>query len=353
MPKRHAQLDSTRRQKPCQFQPSAFGLARSRTRVLALWLACVPAAISCAAPARLMPASGYELQLGRQHPLAGRVYAPAQRAFSSPAQLKAALDVARYVVLGETHDNPDQHRLQAELVNAFLDRHAGAQVAFEMLDEKDAAVLAGHAPKSADELAASVEWDESGWPEFRMYRPIFEVALARRAPLLAAHPSSEHLRASMQGLSAEDARALQLEQPLPESQIAAQREEIRESHCGHANDAMLTAMQRAQAYKDAFMARALRTAQTATVLIAGRGHARNDRAVPYFLHRHRAEHVLSVAFMDVSDDRVSAADYDVAAFDFVVFTPRVSDEDPCEAFRKQLEQMRKPAQATCTQGCAE
>jgi uncharacterized iron-regulated protein len=79
------------------------------------------------------------------------------------------------------------------------------------------------------------------------------------------------------------------------------------------------------------------------LLIAGRGHARSDRAVPFFLRRQGADAIVSVAFMDVSDGRISPADYDVDAFDFTVFTPRVSDEDPCETFRKQLEQMHRQA----------
>jgi uncharacterized iron-regulated protein len=211
----------------------------------------------------------------------------------------------------------------------------------------------GETLRTADELAARVHWEDSGWPELRIYRPVFEVALAHSVPLLAAHPSAEHVRASMHGLAPDEAAALKLDRPLPEPQIAAQRDEIRDSHCGHANDAMLTAMQRAQVYKDAFMARALVHTQRETALIAGRGHARNDRAVPYFLHRHGAERVVSVAFVDVADDRLSPTDYDVEAFDFVVFTPRVSDEDPCEAFRKQLEQMRGHAPATATAKDAE
>jgi hypothetical protein len=50
---------------------------------------------------------------------------------------------------------------------------------------------------------------------------------------------------------------------------------------------------------------------------------------------------LSVAFIDVDDAHTKATDYDIGAFDYVIFTPRVSDEDPCEEFRKQLEKMHQ------------
>jgi len=340
MPKRLVSRTATRFENAREFMVSETARASRRQLWLTAAVCGALAAISCAAPARLIPAAGYELRLGRQHPLVGRVYAVQARDFVAPSQLSAAVSGARIAILGETHDNPDHHQLQAELLDGFLQQHPRARVAFEMLDEEDAGALATADLPTPEAVAARVAWDRSGWPEFRLYRPVFAVALARHAPLLAAHPSAEHVRDSMRGVEDGEARALKLDEPLPAAQLARQRDEIREAHCGHGNDAMLAAMQRAQVYKDAFMARALVGAGEPVLLIAGRGHARRDRAVPYFLRRHGAESV-SVAFIDVSEERVSATDYDVSPFDFVVFTPRVSDEDPCETFRKQLEQMHR------------
>ena len=315
----------------------------------ALLSACLLlAAVSCspATATQLVPTHGYTLQLGKQHPLIGQVYAGPTRVGGE--QLQAALKNARYLVLGETHDNRDQHQLQAQLLQQFLAAQPGAAVAFEMLDEDDAHALTS--VQSADELAARVDWEHSGWPDFAMYRPIFDVALAAHAQLVAAHPSSAHVRASMAGVEADEAHSLTIDRPLPDPQVQAQHDEIRESHCGHANPEMLTAMQHAQVYKDAFMARALVRVGTPTALITGRGHGRTDRAVPYFLARMHAGATLSLAFIDVDDQRLTADAYDTSAFDFVVFTPRVTDEDPCEAFRKQLEQMRQHQEPQDHQG---
>ena len=304
-------------------------------------LACsLVAAVSCSATSRLVPAGDFSLKLGAKHPLVGQVIqGPTRAAVSSEVLLQAAAH-ARYIVLGETHDNPDHHQLQAQLLEHFLRSQPSAAVAFEMLDEADASSLAQPA-ETAEQLAERVDWAHSGWPDFALYKPVFEVAIAAHAQLIAAHPSSEHVRASMQGVDDGEARDLAIDTPLPEQQVKAQYEEIRESHCGHANEPMLVAMQRAQVYKDAFMARALQRTGAPTALVAGRGHARNDRAVPYFLRRTHAGPTLSVAFIEVSDQLLEAAAYDTEAFDYVVFTPRVSDADPCEEFRKQLEQMRQ------------
>ena len=293
----------------------------------------------CATAGTLQPAGGFTQTLGRAHPLVGVIWNVSAHAASTPDALRSALAQARYAVLGETHDNRDQHLLQAELTGAFLAAHPGAVVAFEMLDEDQAPQLRAGPLRDADALAERVHWSETGWPAFELYRPLVAIALQAGATIVAAHPSAEHVRASLHGVSDDEARALHLEPPLPPDQLAAQAEEIRAGHCGHAPAAMVTAMQRAQSYKDAFMARALYSTGKPALLIAGRGHARNDRAVPVFLRRAGASAILSVAFMDVDDAHTRAADYDIGAFDYVVFTPRVTDEDPCQRFRQQLETM--------------
>jgi uncharacterized iron-regulated protein len=316
-------------------------------RVCWLLLACsLFAAFSCgcSTSTQLVPSHGYTLELGARHPLVGHVFAGKTHAEVGSSQLQHALQQARYVLLGETHDNRDHHELQAQLLQQFLAAQPTAAVAFEMMDEDDAAALAeATSVPGADELASRVDWAHSGWPDFALYKPIFEVALTAHAKLVAAHPSTAHVRASMTGVDADEARSLHIDAPLPEDQVQAQHEEIRESHCGHADTDMLTAMQRAQVYKDAFMARALTRSGVPTALITGRGHTRNDRAVPYFLARMQAGMTLSIVFIDVDDQRLTPEAYDTSAFDFVVFTPRVSDEDPCETFRKQLDQMQHRA----------
>ena len=53
---------------------------------------------------------------GRDHPLAGSVWDVAAAAFLSAADLIAKPSAANIVLLGETHTNPDHHRLQARIV---------------------------------------------------------------------------------------------------------------------------------------------------------------------------------------------------------------------------------------------
>jgi uncharacterized iron-regulated protein len=134
---------------------------------------------------------------------------------------------------------------------------------------------------------------------------------------------------------------LHLDQPLSAAAQTQLEREIRESHCGHAPPGMVEAMVRAQGYKDAFMARSIFEAHRPVALVTGRGHARTDRAVPHYLKLLGAKNVLSIAFVEVEDIQRVPEAYDLAAYDYVVFTPRVSDEDPCARFKEQLKQMQE------------
>ncbi len=75
-----------------------------------------------------------------------------------------------------------------------------------------------------------------------------------------------------------------------------------------------------------------------SVLIAGNGHVRRDRGVPFYLKS--PKNVVSVGHLEVekslTDPRAYAVSMGASAlpFDYVVFTPRATDEDPCEAFHK-------------------
>jgi uncharacterized iron-regulated protein len=70
------------------------------------------------------------------------------------------------------------------------------------------------------------------------------------------------------------------------------------------------------------------------VLIAGAGHTRLDRGVPYYLRLAEPDaSIVSIAFREVASGSTSPRDEESAAYDYVWFTPRASDEDPCAAFK--------------------
>jgi hypothetical protein len=115
---------------------------------------------------------------------AGRVYDIATRRFVSPDEAVARAAGADLVLLGEKHDNPDHHRLQAWLLDALARAGRRPAVVFEMIPRDRAGALAtalGASPSDPDALAEALDWSHSGWPPFALYRPVFEVALAEDA----------------------------------------------------------------------------------------------------------------------------------------------------------------------------
>jgi uncharacterized iron-regulated protein len=260
------------------------------------------------------------------------------------------------VLLGEKHDNPDHHVLQARMIRALTAAGRRPVTAFEMFTPSQAQALtrylAAH-PREAAGIGEAVNWKESGWPTWAMYEPIAQVALDAGLTIIAANLDNDRVRAvGRQGVAALDpgfVRRHALNQPLPADVREALAEEIRDAHCGHAPEDRVGAMIGVQRARDAQMAEALLTApgRDGAVLIAGDGHVRNDYGVPaYVRHVDPGARTVSVAFIEVDAKRVTAESYAERfggrlPFDYVWFTPAVDDEDPCEKFRKSLERLRR------------
>ncbi len=306
--------------------------------------------VACGGPPapRLTPIGPWRSQAGLDHPLVGRAWADG--AFIEVDSVPQRLATAHYVLIGEQHDHPDHHRLQAWMLGALL-RAGPRTTAFEMLDDGDREATAQ--AKDPMGLAHAVAWDKSGWPAFELYIPVFQAIFAGDGTIVPAHPDHATLKGVMtDGLASwPDTRIVRLglDRPLPPEQAAALAAEIVESHCGHAPPAMVPAMVTAQRVKDAWMAGRLAEAgeRQPVVLIAGNGHTRRDRGVPAYLF-HDPRPALAVGLLPVHDEHTAPTDYPVEAYDLVIFTPRESDLDPCERFKAQLEAMKKGVKKSAT-----
>ena len=288
---------------------------------------------------------------GRNHPLAERIWDVRAGTFVLPPDLTARLANARFVLLGERHDNPEHHTLQARLLGGMIAAGRRPAVGFEMLSTDDATAIARYlarSPKDASGLGEAVSWNRSGWPDWRLYEPIAQAALDAGLPIVATNLSrvaTDAIRRNgLAGLSASLARRLGLEEPLgPETRDAIRRE-LEESHCGTVEGATLERMVDIQWARDARMAEALvREGQRdGAVLIAGAGHVRTDRGVPFHLQRRApGATVVSVAFLEVEATVDAPAGYvarfeGALPFDYVWFTPRVDTDDPCTRLRAHL-----------------
>jgi uncharacterized iron-regulated protein len=294
------------------------------------------------------------------HPLVGKIWDARARAFLDEAALDAALAGADFVLLGEVHDNPDHHLIQARLLGAITAAGRRPALAFEMLDEDlqpavDAS-LASH-PGDPDALARAVDWEHGGWYAFSTYRPIFAVGLGARLPVVAANlprpVAKDVAKRGREALTpALDAQLARYE-PLPPEVTKSLRDEMRASHCdAPLPEPFLDKLTLAQRARDAQMANRMLARATAggAVLVTGDGHARKDRGVPAVLAREAlGRTVAAVGILEVVPGRKAPGDYGAEfgtegpPFDYVVFTPATEREDPCAEFRAHdWSKMTKP-----------
>ncbi|KUJ78359.1 ChaN family lipoprotein [Ruegeria profundi] len=246
-----------------------------------------------------------------------------------PNDILNAMKSSDVVILGEIHDNPQHHIVQAEALKAIMP----SAVVWEMVTEEGAQRLANKAVSDPEELARILKWIESGWPPLSMYYPVFQ---ASDAPIYGAMVPRAAARAAMERGAATalgaDAARFGLTIPLPPAEQAAREADQLAAHCDAIPESVLPQMVAIQRLRDAVLARAVLRATDETggpiAVITGNGHARKDRGIPTYLSRLRPG--LKVFVLGQSEDGVVDGE-----FDAVLDSPAVEREDPCLAFQQQ------------------
>ncbi len=294
---------------------------------------------------------------GLHHTLTGKIWDVSAASFIDRTTLVNRLARARFVLLGENHDNPDHHRLQAELLRQLIDVGRRPALGFEMLDVDDAPTIAKHLasdPKDAAGLGEAVGWNQRGWPDWTFYQPIAQVALEAGLPIVGMNlrrSTVETLRRDgVTGLERSVVRQLELNRPVPPDIGKKMASEIRKSHCGYAPEDRIGSMIIIQRARDARMADRMIAAgrHDGPVLVVGAGHTRIDYGIPTHLRtKARGQTLVSLAFVEVQEGKTTAVPYalgfgrNTLPFDYVWFTPRRANLDPCEEFKKQLERLKE------------
>lgn len=282
------------------------------------------------------------------HALVGKIWDVAAQRFVDRSTLAGELARADYVLLGETHDNPQHHVHQAWAVEQLISAGRRPPVAFEMITPPQLARLPPDQKLTVERLFDELDWDHSGWPDRAYYQPLFETVLAAELPLRDANLDRAQLRHVIQGGAAglpPDIAELLQQVTLSEQDITGLHQEIAESHCGALPSQHVEGMSLGQRVRDAVMARAMVEArnQHGAILIAGNGHVRLDRGAPAYVRAaDRKRSLRSVAWQEVREEMAAPNDYAAVwaapglPFDFVWFTARVERPDPCEAFREHM-----------------
>jgi uncharacterized iron-regulated protein len=188
---------------------------------------------------------------------------------------------AQIVYLGESHDNPYHHMDQARVLEAMLARDARPVLAFEMLAQDqqpdlDEAMRAGADPAA---VGTRLGWMERGWPDFEMYRPLFDLARRYGLPVVAIDLDQRTVRRiAKEGLGAlpgdERSRLVSRLSPEADRERGIARD-IEAAHCGLLSPEVVAGMVDAWHARNITMARRILQAlerAPQVVVIVGRGH---------------------------------------------------------------------------------
>jgi uncharacterized iron-regulated protein len=286
---------------------------------------------------------------GTAHPLTGQIYRVADGAVLSEAELIADAADADFVLIGARQDNLDHHRLQARVVGA-LERDPGQPRALAFgtigVDRQLAIVeYLGRHPGNAAGLGAALAWPAGGGPAWTLYEPVAQAALANGGQIIAADLDSGQKRAVFergpQALRGSFVRRTGLDQGLAASAVDDLRDELGDAHCGEAPPEVVAGIYQVQRARDAMMADRLAAAsgRAGGILIAPNRHVRTDRGVPWYLARLEPDaRIVSIGLLEVQDAvRHPPADL---PYDYVWFTPRVDDREPCSVHESDLQRLR-------------
>jgi uncharacterized iron-regulated protein len=298
--------------------------------------------LGCALPLALVSCAHIGNPHAR-HPLIGTVWDVAAQRFVEPEAVIERAAAARFVLIGEIHDNADHHRIQARILGDVVRTGRRPALVMEQFDvdqqEKLNSVLRNGEPLEqkmrglADLMRKT--WD---WP---YYEPMVSFGLQQKMPLIAANLSRDALRNvarnGYDALGAGEAERLAIEavwSPEKQKQLVY---EVTLGHCGKVQDHMLQAIAKSQRVRDAVMAdMMLMSKKNGAIAIFGRGHVRQDMGVPLYLAARAPDaSVLSVGLIEVNApvDPVAYAYGPLGAqHDYLWFTARPARKsDPCDS----------------------
>lgn len=277
------------------------------------------------------------------HPLVGRIWDASAQRFVSQSTLMESAAAARFVLLGEIHDDPEHHRIQTLILEEVLERGRRPALVMEQYDRdqedsiravRSAAADLGDRLRGLGKLMRT-SWN---WPD---YRPLVQLALAHDLPLAPANMARAPLRKVARGGFAElgegEPERLALDAAWSAPRQARLIDDVRQGHCGKLPEHVVEPIAKSQRVRDAIMADVvLSFAEPGAVAILGNGHVRRDMGVPIYLQaRAPSVSLLSVGLVQVNavtDPNKYATGALGQRFDYIWFTPASRRAfDPCDS----------------------
>lgn len=238
----------------------------------------------------------------------------------------------RIIVVGETHGFSAHQDRQSFLIAALADRGRYPTLVLEMLDPAGATKVASYRhehPEDVSNLASTLNWQASGWPPFRYYKPVFEAAFHAKLRIVGGDLA----------IVAQRRRDAFTQFGENSAHFQSWRETMRKAHCGLIEKEELDKAARLQIARDKSLTDAARVSESegGALVIAGRAHTRRDRDLPKDI---APETIRYVALMEANESTdpepyLPTSINDASVFDYIWFTQPKLEENACDRLRRK------------------
>lgn len=214
------------------------------------------------------------------------------------AEIKEIVEAAkgyRFVLLGESHDNPHHHQMQADIIRALAADGRDVSVGMEMFTRDNQKAMApwSRGRWTEAEFIQKANWKTQWGFDYALYKPIFDAVKDLNLPLAALNLPRDWVRR----VGREGASALTAEEKKWAPEINLENKDHRRIFTamigghpleGQRGDNMLAAMvawdeSMAQSAADFMAARTSRHA--VMVIVAGSGHTMYGQGINYRLKK--------------------------------------------------------------------
>ena len=237
------------------------------------------------------------------------------------------------ILLGEQHDAPAHHRIEAGAVAALAARGELAALALEMADQgRSTRALATGASEA--QVKQALGWNEAGWP-WHDYAGAVMAAVRAGVPVVGANLPREQMKDAMANAALDDR--------LTAAVLFEQQQAIREGHCDLLPESQIAPMTRIQIARDQAMARTVEAASVpgrTVLLIAGVGHVRRDLGIPlHFSPKIKKKVVIALVqrSSDAANKIATEASLPAGTADLSIRTAAPPPKDHCAELRSAMQ----------------
>ncbi len=253
-----------------------------------------------------------------------------KKVINSPEVILPQLAQADVVYLGETHDNPEDHQAQLEIIQKLQQRHPKIAIAMEMFQRPYQSILDRYVAGqlSEQELLEQSEYNQRWGFPWKYYAPILRFAQEKQLPILALNTPAEVTRqVAREGLESLTPEQRQFIPPV--SEIRTDNPEYRQmmlnifkqhQHGSHGSSADFERFFLAQVLWDETMAEKIAQFLQANpdyqvVVLVGQGHIVYGYGIPSRVARRiQDKHLVQYSVLlsspdDVADPKKPIADF--------------------------------------------